>query len=747
MIQALRLLRERNDVLALVTILLVVQFFFPKDVPAGIYGLGLVGGSSLALHAVGIVLVYRSNRIINFTQVQIGAVAATLFIILTKFFPLIRLLQGICPPCVEGVSFEDGTPQISGLMYDINYYLSLALSFGFALLLGYAIYRFVIRRFEEAPRLVLTVATIFLAQGLAVFQALFPTLLTTEAQREGAFDLGPAPIPFQFTVRWEPAQFNAPEVLTVIVAAVAIGGLLLYFRRSSTGVAIRASAENPARVETLGVNVHKVTSRVWIYVAGLSAFAGILEAMSAGTTGTTSLSVSQTVRILAVAVIARMISLPMTALAALVFGILDQGVLWAFGSIVALDGLLLFIVGAILMLQRYRVSRAEVEQASAWAAAREIRPTPRELAGQPSVKRWHRVGWVTLGVVALGGPWALSPAQTNLLSVVAIYMMIVLSLLVLTGWAGQISLGQFGFAAIGGYVVAAWGAPFLIAVIVAALVAAAAAVIVGLPALKMRGLHLAITTMAFALSVTALLLNPRYLGDALPSTLNRPVILGMDFEDERTFFYMTLLVLVAVTAGVLGIRRSRTARALLASRDNEPAAQSFGINLVRARLGASALSGFIAGLAGALFAYHQHGVKSQAYAPEVSVLLFTVAVIGGLGSVPSVLIGAGFYGLLLLFDVGNLLTLSFLGWGGLIVLMFLRGGLGQAFFNVRDSMLRRLADRERIVVPSLVADVRTEGLEKPKAQIQPKVRPGGGQVFVPARYRLDDQWALEETRG
>ncbi len=742
MIQALRILRDRNDVLALVVILLSIQFFPGKAVPGGIYGLGVVGGAAIALHAIGIVLIYRSNRIINFAQVGVGAVAASLFILLTKFFPLVRLVRTVCPPCIEGASFERGVSVVSPSIYNVNYYVSLVLSLLFVLALGWGVYVFVIKRFANAPRLVLTVATIFLAQFLGFFQAGLPRILTSEDQREfGGFNLGPSRIPFQFEMQIAPARFHAPEVLTVVAFAVAVAGLFVYFRRSSTGVAIRASADNPSRVATLGVNSHSVTVRVWVFAAALSGVAGILQAMNVGASGSTNLSVSNMVRILAVAVIGRMVSLPITALAAIVFGILDQAVLWSFGSVVIVDGILLFLVGGILMLQRYKVSRAEIESASEWRAAREIRPIPTELRPLPSVRKWLRGLSVVGTLVLLGSPWAMSPAQTNLMAVVFIYAIVVMSLLVLTGWAGQISLGQFAFAAIGGYVAAMWKAPFLIVILGAAVVGAITAVIVGLPALKMRGLHLAVTTMAFALTTTAFLLNPRYLGKNLPSTLERPHFLGMNLDDQRVYYYFSLVMLALVVAAIVGIRKSRTARALIAARDNEQAAQSFGINLLRLRLGAFAISGFIAALGGALFAFHQHGVKVQAYSPEQSILMFTIAVIGGLGSVAGPLIGSAYNGGLVIFGATPLITAFATGGLGLLLLLFIPGGLSQFVYGIRDGILRRVASRNRIIVPSLLADVRLTG-EVPRAPITAKVRPGGGTVFVPLRYRLGGQWLV-----
>jgi len=444
-----------------------------------------------------------------------------------------------------------------------------------------------------------------------------------------------------------------------------------------------------------------------------------------------------------VAVIARMTNLTVAALAAGSLGILEAAFQWSFGSVTVLDGILLFIIGAILILQRHQRSRAELESASSWRSAREIRPIPPELRGLPVVRSWVR-NLTLLGVaLALGIPWLLSPSQNNLASVILIYAMVALSLLVLTGWAGQISLGQFAFAAIGGYVAGRVMLPFPVPLLAAGIVGAVSAVVVGLPALKLRGLHLAITTLAFALTTTTLLLNPSYLGAGLPDTLDRPTLVGMQLEDERIFYYLCLALIALLIASVTGLRRSRTARALIACRDNEAAAQSFGINLTRARLTAFAVSGTIAAIAGALFAYHQHGVRVQAFAADRSVTMFLIAVIGGMGSIASPLIGAAYYGVQLILALPPAVQGLINGGGGLLVLMLLPGGLGQGVFDIRDAILRRVARRNRIVVASLVADVRTaEGDIDEVSPIAPKIRPGGGTIFVPERYRLQGQWAL-----
>ena len=705
--------------------------------PLGIQMLGVVGGMTIALQAVAIILVYRGNRIINFAQVQIGLVAATFFSVFTTYRPhIVTWIPAICPPCFLATSKATVL---------VNYYIVLVLALGLSALLGWLIYQTVIRRFASAPRLVLTVATLFLGQFLTAIQIWLgrTNLIFSEEQLEAGVRTPSLQPSFDWTLKIDPATFHTSDILTVALGLVAIVGLAIYFRTSSTGIAIRAAADNPSRVETLGVNVAGVTAKVWIIAGLLSGLAAILSAMGSGVGSAGGLNVSTTVRILAAAVIARMFSLPIAVLASVALGILDQGVIWVYGSSVILDGGLLFIVGAILLLQRYEVSRAELEKASEWRAAREIRPIPKELRPLDAVKRWIRTLTIIGVVVVLGFPWLMSPSDTNVGTGVLIFAIVCLSLLILTGWAGQISLGQFAFAAVGGYVASILHVPILIALAAGAIAGGIVAVVVGLPALKMRGLHLAISTLAFALSATALLLNPRYLGKFLPKRVETPAFLGLNLDDQRTFYYFVLMILVLVVIAVTGVRRSRTGRGLIAARDNENAAQSFGINLVKARLAAFAMSGFLAALAGGLFAFHQHTVRASSFDPSVSVTIFLVTIIGGLGAVSGPLIGALYYGAIQIWGGNPIVSAVASGLGGLVLLYTFPGGLAQMVFDTRDAVLRWIARRNNIVVPSLLADVRVDLRGRARAIIAPKVRRGGGKVFVPEGYRLDGNWAHE----
>jgi branched-chain amino acid transport system permease protein len=319
-----------------------------------------------------------------------------------------------------------------------------------------------------------------------------------------------------------------------------------------------------------------------------------------------------------------------------------------------------------------------------------------------------------------------------------------MSLLLLTGWAGLVSLGQFGFAAVGAWTAASSGLPFLVSVPLGAVAGAVVAVLVGLPALRLRPLTLAITTLAFAAAVPSVLLDRDELGSRLPDELQRPFVLGVDLDSQRAFYYVATTVLALVVLAVAGLRRSRTARVLLAARDNEAAAQSFGISVLRARLQAFALSGAVAALAGALFAYQQAGVKTESFGVDASLLVFSFAVIGGLGSVGGPL--AGFLLLcvlsLTLSKHPTAFSLTF-GVGGVGLLLVAPGGLAQLLLDGRDGVLRRIALRNGIAVPTLA---RTRTTDDDVAPIIPKTRSGGGTAFVPRRYALSGDWATGARR-
>lgn len=703
---------------------------FPRGMPFGLYLTGTIYGATTALAVVGVLLVYRSNRIINFAHIQMGAAGAVLFYELVAHRSLIRGAAAVCTGCLP----EDPLLAPAWLQWT-NFLLALAAGLLVSLILGLALYLLVIRRFRNSPPLVPTVATLGVAAVLGYGTGQLPRIF---GDKEGISGIARPPIDITLRAFSGPFVLHIGEVLALAVIPLVLIGLALFLRKSKAGVAVRATAENADRAATLGMNATVTGAIVWTISGGIAGIGGILAVMTTGVTGVGGGSPQLLLRILSAAVLAGMTSFPMAVFSGVGIAVFDQGFLWSFGNGILVDAVLLIAIVIALLIRRTATSARIDPEATSWRAAQEVRPIPKELRGLPVVARWIRGGSAVVGLGLLAFPWVMSPTDTSVGSVMLIFGIVGLSLLLLTGWAGQISLGQFAFAAVGGFAVAVlagrFGWPILVSVPIAAVAGGLVAVLIGLPALRIRGLYLAVTTLGFAVVVTNVLLSERYGGALLPSTLDRPVLLGLDTNDERVFYYLTLLILAGCVVAVVGMRRSRTGRALIASRDNDRAAQSFGIGIVRARLEAFAVSGLLASLAGALYAYHQQGVHVGNYSPNASLTMFLMVVIGGLGSAAGPLLGALFVGGLTIFlgEGVNVATASV----ALLLLMFVPGGVSSVVYSARDGILRRVADRYRISVPSLAGARRSGDDDGHRISIAPKLLPTGATAFVPTRYRL-----------
>jgi branched-chain amino acid transport system permease protein len=366
------------------------------------------------------------------------------------------------------------------------------------------------------------------------------------------------------------------------------------------------------------------------------------------------------------------------------------------------------VILAALLVRRVGRSRAE-DEATAWQGSSEVRPVPVELRSVPEVRLVRVAVVVVVVAVLVALPHVLGTADSLRASAVIVYAVVAISVVVLTGWAGQVSLGQMGFVAIGGAVAAlatnSWGLDLLAALPLAGVVGAAVAVVVGLPALRLRGLYLAVVTLAFAMAVSSWLTNPDYFSWIPQGRIERAPLLGrISVESPTALYYLCLGGFAFAVFIVTGVRRSRTGRILVAVRDNERGAQAYGVNVTRAKLTAFAVSGFVAALAGGLLVHHQQVFSPGLVAPEQNLLVFTAAVVGGLGSLVGAVLGAVFLqggGWFLPTELQVLAT----GAGVLIVLLILPGGLGGVVYRIRDLWLRSVARRRGIVSASLLADV------------------------------------------
>jgi branched-chain amino acid transport system permease protein len=298
-------------------------------------------------------------------------------------------------------------------------------------------------------------------------------------------------------------------------------------------------------------------------------------------------------------------------------------------------------------------------------------------------------------------------------TLVVIVAIVGVSLVILTGWSGQISLGQFGFAGVGALVAGAlstnFDADFFVCVLAAGIAGAITAVVIGLPALRIQGLFLAVTTLAFAFTVQYFLLNRDYFGWALPEqgeVVGRPRLYGrFDVSSDTRFYFVCLFFLALSLLAARSLRQNRSGRIMIGVRDNGRGVQAYGVNLARTRLAAFAISGFIAAIAGALLAFNTGSVDATTFSPERSISVFTIAVIGGLTSLPGAMLGAIWVeGVPFLFSGSEFVRLLTSGVGLLVLLLLVPGGLSEIMYRLRDTYLRWVAARNGIHVPSLVSD-------------------------------------------
>jgi branched-chain amino acid transport system permease protein len=658
-------------------LLIVVGTLLVYPMPAGVVVKGLILGLLGAMIAVGMALIYRANRILNFAQGDLGTAPTVLVVCLVVY---------------------------GGW----NYFLALGIGVVGALAVGALVELAIIRRFFRSPRLILTVATIGLAQLLSL-GAIFIPLIWGKRPATNQIHF---PLTFHFTV--EPIVFSADYVVALVVAPLALLAVAALLRYTSIGVAIRASAESADRASLLGVPVKRLHTVVWSIAALLSFLGVFLQAGINGLPVISTLNLSVLLAALAALTLGNLIDLPAVVASAVVLGLLQQGITWNNPrNPEMVEPILALVIVVCLLLRRVGSTRADQDQSSSWNVSDEVRPLPHELRHLPEVRavRWGGATLVVAAAVAL--PYWLGVGDQLKATAAVVFVIITMSVVVLTGWAGQVSLGQMSFAAfgaaVGAYSTQHWNLDLGITLLLAGLVGAVVALIVGLPALRLRGFFLAVTTLAFAMATSAYLLNVEHFSWVPdPNTVvERPHLFGgISLASQRTYYFVCLGVLALSVLAVRGIRRSRTGRVLLALRENERGAQAYGINVLRAKLTAFAISGFLAAVGGCLLVHLLGGYSPATYAPDQSFVVFIAAVVGGLGSLLGAALGS-------LYLKGAQWWLPGAQWqalassaGVLLVLMIIPGGVGDLVYRGRDAALRWVAERRGIIVPSLVADSR-----------------------------------------
>ncbi|MGH9286352.1 MAG: ABC transporter permease subunit, partial [Acidimicrobiales bacterium] len=381
----------------------------------------------------------------------------------------------------------------------------------------------------------------------------------------------------------------------------------------------------------LGIPVRRLSTVVWIVAVGLSALTFILRAPFQGTVSGGLAGPALLLPALAAAVLAGMESLPLAFAAGIGLGVLEQLVLWNSNVPSGVDVAFLVVVLVGLLLRRERVVRGG--EASSWSQVAVVRPIPKELRSLPEVRAARFVLLALVAAVAVAAPFVFGPSTLTSFAVALVWAMVAVSLVVLTGWGGHISLGQFAIVGVGavaaGNLVSRWDVDYFVAILAGGVAGGAIALLVGLPALRIRGLFLAVTTLAFAIALDSYFLNPTYFDEWIPQNLDRGVLWQrFPLESARTTYFLCLVFLVLTLLVAKGVRRARAGRVLLAARDNPRAAEAAAVPTTAVTLTAFIFAGALAGIAGGLHVVVLHGARVGSYQPVQSLQVFSMAVIG-----------------------------------------------------------------------------------------------------------------------
>jgi branched-chain amino acid transport system permease protein len=661
--------------------------FLEDKAPFGIVVAGVIVGTVTALLAMGLILIYKTSRFINFAYASMGSLAGVTAI---------------------GLHLEKGVP----------FFAALPIGVVLGVLTG-ALVELIVRRFRHTSRLILTVASIGIAQVLSVIEAAIAFRALGFVSLTGGFK-----IPLDLQLDLGVKTLFGDEILIMMVVPPVLAGLAWFLLRTDVGVAVRAAAENEDRALLLGIPIRRLSTIVWMVAGGLAALTFVLKAPFSGVTpGLAGAGPLLLLPALAAAVVARMESLPTAFAAGVGLGVMEAIIGWNTpGSPTVQYVAFLVVILAALLLQSGKLSRAQESATSTWSSLGVLKPIPLELRHLPEVAWARRVIGLLVVLAFIFVPAGWSPSNQYLAAVAIVWGLAAVALVILTGWGGHISLGQFAIVGVGalvaGNLIQHLNLDLFLVLIISGVAGAVVSLVVGLPALRIKGLFLAVTTLAFAVALDQYVLNFNNFPDLIPTDVGRPMLLErFDLTQGHTMYLTCLVFLGLAILAAQGLRKARPGRVMIATRDNQRAADAAAVPTTNVKLAAFLVAGVISGVAGGLHVVIVSSLNPGTYPPSDSLTVFATAVIGGLGSVSGALSGVLLFRFIetmtFLGDVPVLGNIRPLLTGGmlLIVLLVLPGGLGQLIYNLRDRLLRRVAERRGILVPSLVADKRSDGAD------------------------------------
>jgi branched-chain amino acid transport system permease protein len=563
---------------------------------------GLVTGCISAISALGLVLTYVSSRVFNFAHGMVGLLAAWCFYQFNQVW---------------------GWPIWSAALLSILVIPPV---------LGLLLWAVLFRKLSRAPSEVRLAGTIGLSVVIPpVIILIFGTPVVTS----------PTGLVGSTTrlVNVIGVNLNMSQLLVVILAIAIAVLMAVLIRGTSFGLAVRATVDSPTVSALHGTNPQLVQACSWMIGTTLAALSGVL--LLPFLSLDTSAYQLAFITCFAAAVIGRMRSLPITFVGALVIGILQETSAKYLPQNQDLTGLRacvpFFIMVIFLVVQNF------------W------RPEPRATQEPPIVTDDLKLDLSTRRaisprlavalaavVVMLCAPFFLPTFWLGLVGIGVALGIIFLSYTVITGMGAAISLGQISFAAIGALTtaeLASRGWPVLVGILAGGVVAVPFGLAIALPAVRWAGLYLALGTLAFAFLVDKLIFGiPRYNNFGTGMSLARPSLGGFQFTSDRLFFYLAVVVFAVIGVLVIRLRSSTQGLLLGAVRGSERATASMGYSTFQAKLRLFAVSSFIAGVGGGIYASYGGAVAPAQFAAMVGVTLMAVIVTMGTRSVLAALL-------------------------------------------------------------------------------------------------------------
>jgi ABC-type branched-subunit amino acid transport system ATPase component/ABC-type branched-subunit amino acid transport system permease subunit len=577
--------------------------------------LGVLNGLLIGLLAVGLVLVYKSNRFLNLAHAQLGTVSALL---LAKFV----------------------------LDWGWSWWPSAILAVTIGVATGIVVDRAFVSRLRA--RTSSTVSLLLLTVGVTQLLLALTFIPDLGADPNTLADRG-FPVPFESHVHIGDVFLGGEHLLIAFLVPVLVAVLAVFLKFSTLGKMIRAAATNPDAARLCGISTARVSTITWAIAGGLSAVTAILRAPSQGTFNAASLGPELLLYALGAAAVGAFVSLPLALGGGLLLGVVSQITLAETSNGGTAQLVTLLLILAVLFVR----GRAIAAAFAAGGAVVEDRAPVRvpDVVRNRLVVRRRRLwlGGLSLLIAALAPvlPYFHTEGHRFQLALVLIYALVGVSLTMLVGWAGQISLGHIALVGVGAFVTArlsphGWSLPLLL--LAAGVTGAALLVLVGLPALRVRGLTLAVTTLGLGVVAQGWLFRRHWVSLGKPLGIE---VRGLGImrgvrrpESQLAAYYVALIVLVVAVLAASALRRSLPGRIVVAVRDNERAAASFGLTPATTKLAVLAVSGFFAAMAGVLWAEAWRNVGADQFSPEISFAILAVPIIGGLGSVPGAVAGA-----------------------------------------------------------------------------------------------------------